>query len=52
MWHLMGMWLMLLFIIVHVYMVIRTDFASRQNGTSVMITGWRTFKDDGPIEPR
>ena len=52
MWHLMGMWLMLLFIIVHVYMVIRADFASRQNGTSAMITGWRTFKDDGPIEPQ
>lgn len=52
MWHLMGMWLMLFFIIVHIYMVIRADFASRQNGTSAMINGWRTFKDDGPRDPQ
>lgn len=52
MWHLMGMWLMATFIIVHLYMVIRSDFASRQNGISVMISGWRTFKDDGPIDTR
>lgn len=52
MWHLMGMWLMLLFIIIHIYMVIRADFASRQNGTSAMISGWRTFKDDGPLKPQ
>jgi Ni/Fe-hydrogenase 1 B-type cytochrome subunit len=52
MWHLMGMWLMLLFIIIHIYMVIRADFASRQNGSSAMISGWRTFKDDGPIKPQ
>ncbi len=51
MWHLMGMWLMLLFIILHVYMVIRAEFMSRQNGISVMINGWRTFKDDGPLSP-
>lgn len=52
MWHLMGMWLVLLFIIVHVYMVIRAEFLSRQNGISVMINGWRTFKDDGPLDPQ
>ena len=52
MWHLMGMWLMLFFIIIHIYMVIRADFASRQNGISAMIDGWRTFKDDGPRDPR
>ena len=52
MWHLMGMWLMLLFIIIHIYMVIRTDFTSRQNGVSSMIHGWRIFKDDGPIGPQ
>ena len=52
MWHLMGMWLMLLFIIVHIYMVIRAEFMSRQNGISVMINGWRTFKDDGPLDPQ
>ena len=52
MWHLMGMWLMLLFIIIHIYMVLRAEFMSRQNGISVMINGWRTFKDDGPLSPR
>ena len=52
MWHLMGMWLMLFFIIVHMYMAIRADFASRQNGVSAMINGWRTFKDDGPRDPQ
>jgi len=52
MWHLMGMWLMAVFIIVHVYMVIRADFASRQNGISAMIDGWRTFTDDEPVDTR
>jgi len=52
MWHLMGMWIMVIFIIIHLYMVIRSDFASRQNGVSAMISGWRTFKDDGPIDTR
>lgn len=52
MWHLMGMWLMLLFIIIHIYMVIRAEFMARQNSISVMINGWRTFKDDGPETPQ
>ena len=52
MWHLFGMWLMLLFIIIHIYMVIRAEMMSRQNGISVMINGWRTFKDDGPMSPQ
>jgi Ni/Fe-hydrogenase 1 B-type cytochrome subunit len=52
MWHLFGMWLMLFFIIMHIYMAIRADFASRQNGVSSMIDGWRTFKDDGPRDPQ
>ena len=52
MWHLMGMWLMLLFIIIHIYIVIRADFVSRQNSISVMLDGWRRFKDDGPLDPQ
>ena len=52
MWHLMGMWLMLLFIIIHIYMVIRAEFVSRQNSISVMLDGWRRFKDDGPVDPQ
>jgi Ni/Fe-hydrogenase 1 B-type cytochrome subunit len=52
MWHYLGMWLMVLFIIIHIYMVIRADFMSRQNGISVMIDGVRRFKDDGPRDPQ
>lgn len=52
MWHLLGMWLMLIFIIVHVYMVVRAEIMSRQNGISVMINGWRTYSDDGPASPQ
>jgi len=43
---------MVVFIIIHIYMAIRADFASRQNGVSAMINGWRTFKDDGPVDTR
>lgn len=52
MWHLMGMWLMLTFTVVHIYMVIRQDIMSRQNGISAMIDGYRRFKDDGPRDPQ
>jgi len=52
MWHLVGMWLMVTFAIVHVYMVIRADVMSRQNGISAMIDGYRRFKDDGPRTPQ
>ena len=52
MWHLLGMWLMVFFIVIHIYMVIRADFMSRQNGVSVMIDGIRRFKDDGPRDPQ
>jgi len=46
------MWLMVFFVIIHVYMVIRAEFMARQNSISVMINGWRTFKDDGPLDPQ
>lgn len=52
MWHLFGMWLMVLFIIIHIYMIIRADFMSRQNGISSMIDGYRRYKDDGPLDPQ
>jgi len=52
MWHLMGMWLMLVFIIIHIYLVIRAEFISRQNSISTMISGWRTYKDDLPRSPQ
>ena len=52
MWHLVGMWVMVTFAIVHIYMVIRADLMSRQNGFSVMIDGYRRFRDDGPRDPQ
>jgi Ni/Fe-hydrogenase 1 B-type cytochrome subunit len=52
MWHLVGMWLMVAFAIVHIYMVLRADVMSRQNGVSAMIDGYRRFKDDGPRDPQ
>lgn len=52
MWHLFGMWLMLAFVVIHVYMSIREDVHSRQNGVGTMISGWRRFRDDGPMGPQ
>lgn len=48
MWHFFGMWLMLVFVVVHIYMVVRAEFMSRQNGVSAMIDGYRRFRDTGP----
>lgn len=44
-WHRMGLWVTLLFIMVHVYAAIREDIVSRQSILATMISGWRTFKD-------
>ncbi len=48
MWHLMGMWLMLFFVIIHIYMAIRADIIGRQTSVSTIIGGWRLYKDDLP----
>lgn len=44
-WHHMGLWVTLIFVIVHVYAAIREDIMSRQSLISTMISGWRMFKD-------
>jgi Ni/Fe-hydrogenase 1 B-type cytochrome subunit len=44
-WHHLGMWYILLFVIAHIYLVIREDIMSRQTMVSTMISGWRYFKD-------
>lgn len=46
--HHLGMWLLIIFIIAHVYAAIREDIKSRQSMVSTMISGWRMFKDDRP----
>jgi Ni/Fe-hydrogenase 1 B-type cytochrome subunit len=47
-WHHLGMWYLVIFSIIHVYIVTRGQYASRQSMTSTMIDGWRTWKDDRP----
>lgn len=46
--HHLGMWLMITFVIIHVYMAMRADVITRQSSVSTMIGGWRLFKDDRP----
>jgi len=45
-WHHIGMWVIICFVIVHVYAAIREDIMSRQSIVSSMMSGWRMFKDD------
>lgn len=49
-WHHMGMWVIVCFVIVHIYAAFREDVMSRQSIVSTMISGWRTFKDTRPAE--
>lgn len=44
-WHHLGMWLIILFVIVHVYAAIREDIMGRQSMISTMISGFRMFKE-------
>jgi len=48
MWHHWGMWIIILFVMLHVYTAVREDIMSRQSLISTMISGWRMFKDDRP----
>jgi Ni/Fe-hydrogenase 1 B-type cytochrome subunit len=45
MWHLLGMWLILSFAIVHIYMAVRADIMRKQTSVSTIISGWRTYRD-------
>jgi Ni/Fe-hydrogenase 1 B-type cytochrome subunit len=44
--HHWGMWVLVLFAIVHIYAAVREDIMSRQSLISTMVSGWRMFKDD------
>lgn len=44
-WHRLGMWIIIVFVIAHVYVAVREDIMSRQSMVSTMISGWRFFKD-------
>lgn len=43
--HNLGMWLILCFVIIHVYLTIREDIMSKQTIMSTMVNGYRLFKD-------
>lgn len=47
-YHHLGMWWILIFMIIHIYVAVREDIMSRQSIVSTMISGHRTFKDDRP----
>jgi Ni/Fe-hydrogenase 1 B-type cytochrome subunit len=44
-WHHLCMWLIVMFTIVHLYMVIRQEITTKESILSTMIGGYRTFKD-------
>jgi Ni/Fe-hydrogenase 1 B-type cytochrome subunit len=45
-WHHVGMWYLVVFTIIHVYVVVREHRMSRQTVATTMIDGWRRFRDD------
>lgn len=49
-WHHLGMWVIVIFVIVHVYAAVREDIMSRQSIISSMVSGWRLFKDTRPAD--
>ena len=44
-WHHLGMWVIVIFVITHIYSAFREDIMGRQSIVSTMISGHRTFKD-------
>jgi Ni/Fe-hydrogenase 1 B-type cytochrome subunit len=46
--HHWGLWVLVIFTIVHIYAAVREDIMSRQSLISTMVSGWRMFKDDKP----
>jgi Ni/Fe-hydrogenase 1 B-type cytochrome subunit len=49
-WHHLGMWYILIFVIMHIYVAVREDIMSRQSIISTMISGWRMFKDSREVD--
>jgi Ni/Fe-hydrogenase 1 B-type cytochrome subunit len=45
MWHIFGMWLILVFVIIHIYMAIRADVLGKHTSVSTIFSGWRHFRD-------
>ncbi|OAI19536.1 Ni/Fe-hydrogenase, b-type cytochrome subunit [Methylomonas koyamae] len=49
-WHHLVMWLIVCFVLIHVYVAVREDKLSGQSMLVTIVTGWRTFKDDKPVD--
>ncbi len=49
-WHHLFMWVIICFVITHVYVAIREDIMSRQSLISTMVSGWRMFRDNREAE--
>jgi Ni/Fe-hydrogenase 1 B-type cytochrome subunit len=43
-WHHLGMWYLIVFALIHMYMVVREDVFSKETVISTMINGWRVRK--------
>lgn len=43
-WHHLGLWVIVCFVIVHIYAAVREDIMSGQSIISSMFSGWRTFR--------
>lgn len=43
--HIVGMWLFIVFSIIHIYMAVRADLMSKQSSVSTIISGWRFYRD-------
>jgi Ni/Fe-hydrogenase 1 B-type cytochrome subunit len=49
-WHHLLMYYVLTFVVVHLYLVMREDIMGRASMASTMVSGWRLFRDDGPVD--
>jgi len=44
-WHHLGMWVIICFVILHIYAAVREEIVGRSSMISTMVSGVRTFKD-------
>ena len=44
-WHHLGMWYLIVFTLIHIYIVIREDVSGGETVISTMVNGWRVSKD-------
>lgn len=49
-WHHLAMWFIVCFVLIHVYVAVREEKLSGQSMLSTIATGWRTFKNNEPID--